>query len=387
MEPISLFDPAVQADPYPTYRRLREQAPVYREPRFGTWVLTRFADVYGALRDHTTFSSAGGIAPGMRGQGGFVTMITTDPPRHTRLRALVNKAFTPRVVAELVPMMRRVVDELLADVDGGPVDMVETLTYPLPVIVIAQLLGIPPEERARFKRWSDAVVGVTDAGLREENQQAVVEMFQYFAAQIAARRAAETPGHDLITAVVRAEIDGEALSDGELLSFCLLLLVAGNETTTNLIGNLLNVLADRPDLWRALRADRTLVEPAVEEALRYDSPVQALWRTATRDVELHGTTIAKDERVMVVYAAANRDPEAFPDPDTFRLDRQLNRHVAFGHGIHYCLGAPLARAEAAVALGALLDRYTALERPAAPAERLPTSILRGFRRLPLQFHP
>jgi cytochrome P450 len=385
MEPISLFDPAVQADPYPTYQRLREQAPVYREPAYGTWVLTRFEDVYGALRDHATFSSARGIAPGIRGQGGFVTMITTDPPRHTRLRALVNKAFTPRVVAELAPVMRQVVDELLAGVDGGSVDLVETLTYPLPVIVIAQLLGIPPAERERFKRWSDAVVGVTDSGLRDENQQAVMEMFQYFAAEIAARRAA--PGLDLITAVVQAEIDGEALSDTELLSFCLLLLVAGNETTTNLIGNLLHVLADRPDLWQALRADRTLVAPAVEETLRYDSPVQLLWRTAARDIDLHGTTIREDERVMVVYAAANRDPDAFPDPDTFRLDRQLNRHLAFGHGIHYCLGAPLARVEAAIALNALLDRYATLEHSDTPAERLPASILRGFRRLPLQVHP
>lgn len=382
---LPLMTRTVQADPYPTYQLLREQAPVYREPQFGSWVLTRFADVYAALRDHGTFSSARGIAPGIRGEGaGAATMITADPPRHTRLRALVTKAFTPRMVATLEPLMRRVVDELLDGVEGDAVDVVSRLTYPLPVIVIAHLLGIPPEERARFKRWSDAVVGITDRGLQEQNQAAVVEMFGYFTDVIAQRRV--HAGDDLISAVVHADVDGQALSDRELLGFCLLLLVAGNETTTNLISNLLAVLAGRPDLWEQLRANRSLVEPAVEETLRYDSPVQALWRTTTRPVELHRTTIPANEKVMVVYAAANRDPEAFPEPDRFRLDRQLNRHVAFGYGIHYCLGAPLARAEASIALTALLDRYPAIALAAEPAERLPSSLLRGFARLPLQLH-
>ena len=355
---------------------------MYHEPRFGSWVLTRFDDVYGVLRDHETFSSARGISPGINGGGGTL-MITSDPPRHTHLRGVVNKAFTPQRVAALRPRIQQIVDELLAGVGNESVDAVALLTYPLPVIVIAGLLGIPPTDRERFKRWSSAVVGFTDTGMRGDNTLAVMEMMQYFAGVIAQRRTAL--GDDLISAIVAATIDGERLSDRELLAFCLLLLVAGNETTTNLIGNMLNVLVERPDLWTALRDNRALVPAAVEETLRYDSPVLLLWRTATRPVEIRGTPIAENEKVMVVYAAANRDPDAFPEPDEFRLDRGLSRHVAFGYGIHYCLGAPLARLEAEVALNELLDRFARVERGDGPGERLGSGILRGFKRLPLRF--
>lgn len=383
MESIDLFTREMQRDPHQTYRLLREQAPVYREPRFNSWVLTRFDDVYHALRDWETFSSAQGIAPGFRGDGfGRIVLITTDPPRHHRLRAIVNKAFTPRMVARLDLMMRDTVDSLLAGVDHDqPVDLPPALTIPLPVIVIAHLLGIPKADRQRFKHWSDAVVGLTDTGVRDGTQSALIEMYAYFSGHIAWRRTQFSD--DLIAALVAAEIDGEHLSEQELLGFCLLLLVAGNETTTNLISNALNVLVDRPDLWQRLRADRSLVPKAIEETLRFDGPVSGLWRTATRPVELNNVAIAAGDKVMVCYAAANRDPAEFPDPDQFLLDRELERHVAFGYGIHYCLGAPLARAEAAVALNALLDRYPAIERGDEPAERLPSTLLRGFGKLPL----
>lgn len=387
MDRVSIFDEAARADPYPLYAQLRKASPVYLEPDFDTYVLTRFDDVYDALRDHSTYSSAQGIAPGLRGSGGMMTttLITTDPPRHTRLRSLVNRAFTPRVLGTLEPWLVDVVDELLADMPTDDVDIVEKLTVPLPVTAIARLLGVAAGDRDRFKRWSDAVVGVTDRGIENDAREQLAEMMQYFASEIAARK--EAPLHDLLTTIVEAEIDGERLTDLEMLGFCLLLLVAGNETTTNLLSNLLHVLAGRPDLWQALRNDRSLVPGAIEEALRYDSPVQGLWRTTTRPVTLRDVPIPEGSRVMVCYAAANRDPDEFPDPEEFRLDRNLDLHVAFGYGIHYCLGAPLARLESKVALNALLDRYDELALGRTRGERLPTSILRGFKKLNLRLDP
>ncbi len=387
MQTLSIFDLATRADPYPVYRQLRETAPVYLEPEFGTYVLTRFEDVYNTLRDHETFSSAQGIAPGMRGggMGGTTTIITSDPPTHTRLRGLVNKAFTPRVLAGLEPSLRGVVEELLDGLGTEDVEIVEGLTVPLPVIAIARLMGIPEGDRQKFKEWSDAVVGVTDRGIGGDMQNRMAEMFMYFTSTIAQRKV--EPTSDLVGILANAEVEGERLTDMETVMFCILLLIAGNETTTNLLSNLLNVLKDRPDLWAQLRDDRSLVPAAIEEALRYDSPVQLLWRTATREVELHGVTIPAGGRVMVCYAAANRDPEEFPEPDEFRLDRDLSLHMAFGFGIHYCLGSPLARLEAKVAINGLLDRYESIGPGASGGERVPSSLLRGFRSLHLDLTP
>ncbi|MGD9934178.1 MAG: cytochrome P450 [Dehalococcoidia bacterium] len=374
-----IFTAETQQDPYPLYAQLRESAPVYVEPQFGTYVLTRFDDVYGALKDHATFSSARGIAPGLSDSGAIMaTMITSDPPRHTRLRALVNSAFTPRMIGRIEPWMRQVVGELLAGIEDDT-DIVESLTYPLPVMVIARLLGIPESDHAQFKVWSDAVVGVTDFGVADTARDSIKEMFAYFSDVIASR--STEPRNDLISSVVHAEIDGEKLNERELLGFCLLLLVAGNETTTNLLGNMLAVLVSDPTLQQQLRDDPSQIPAAVEETLRYDSPVQALWRRTTRPVEMHGVSIPEDSQVLMGYAAANRDPRMFADPDTFRLDRQLNRHVAFGFGIHYCLGAPLARAEARIAIEELLRRYRRLGPGPTASARVPSSLLRGFSRL------
>lgn len=384
---ISVFDPAIRDNPYPTWRLLQSEMPVYKEPDFGTFVLTRFRDVYGVLRDHETFSSAQGIAPGIQnvsaGSSIMTTMITSDPPRHTRLRSLVNRAFTPRVLADLEPWLGTLVKQLVDDMGTKDVDVVDALTVPLPVTAIARLMGIPEADRERFKDWSDAVVGVTDTGISGSRREKVAEMMGYFARTIAERR--EEPRGDLVSTIVLAEVDGQRLTDLELLGFCLLLLIAGNETTTNLLGNLLNILSTRPDLWTKLREDRSLVGPAIEEALRLDSPIQCLWRMTTKDVEFHGVPIPKDSWVMVSYAAANRDPDEFPNPEEFRLDRQLSQHVAFGFGIHYCLGAPLARLETKVALNELLDRYETMSPGASGAERFPSSLLRGFGTLHLDF--
>ena len=378
----TLMTPASNGNPYPEFDRLRAQSPVYFEnesasARGKMWALLRYDDVYGALQDHETFSST---TPNAAEGGMKLVLLTDDPPRHTRFRRLVNKAFTPRRIAELEPWLQSVVDELLADVGSGDFEVVQNYTMPLPVMAIAQLLGIPTEEYQTFKNWTDTMLGIKTP-TAEERGKAVMEMMGYFG-QIAAARRAEG-AEDLITALVEAEIEGEALEDWEVLGFCMLLLIAGNETTTNLMGNTIGFLSTRPDLWAQMRTDRSLVPMVIEEMLRYESPVQVLFRHTMRDVELHGVTIPAGQTVGVFYGAANRDPEEWENPDEFMLDRDLHSHVGFGHGTHYCLGSPLARAEARITLNSWLDRFAALE-PAAPAVRQSGSgVVLGYAALPL----
>jgi cytochrome P450 len=334
--------------------------------------------VYGALRDHETFSSENLMAGRF---GPPIVLIQDDPPRHTRFRRLVNKVFTLKRVEALEPWITSIAHELLDEIGDGTADIVESYTVPLPVKVIARLLGIPGEDYATFKRWSDAFLSTVSAE-RDDRLQNIQAMVAYFGQMAAARRS--QGAEDLITALVQADIEGESLQDWEILGFCILLLIAGNETTTNLLGNMLNLLVERPELWQQLREDRSLVEPVIEETLRYEGPVQRLFRTVTRDVEVSGVKIAQGERITIFYGAANRDPSAFPEPDEFRLDRDLRNHVAFGMGIHYCLGAPLARAEARISLNAFLDRFPLLKRGEAPAVRQTASpIVFGFSQLPL----
>ncbi len=387
--PDRLVDREMFGNPYPVYQALREHSPVHyvsipANPSSGidrpiwAWGLLKYHDVYTALRDHETFSSESPVA----GQfGPPLVLIQDDPPRHTRFRRIVNKAFTLKRVEALEPWITRIADELLEHIGNQETDMVEAFTVPLPMRVIARLLGIPEEDYATFKRWSDAFLSTVSAD-RNDRMQNVQDMVAYFGQMAVARR---TEGaDDLITALVEAEIEGESLQDWEILGFCILLLIAGNETTTNLLSNLLNLLVDRPDLWQQLRNDRSLVETVIEETLRYESPVQRLFRMATRDLEFSGVNIAKGDRITIFYGAANRDAAEFPNPDEFRLDRSLRNHVAFGMGIHYCLGAPLARAEARIALNTFLDRFPHLTRGVAPAIRqTATPIVFGFSQLPL----
>lgn len=374
-------------NPYPWYQRLRPESPFKTAPgggafgpaEGGAWALLKFEDCFRVLRDHEAFSSR--LLGGGDGQGGMV-LIGQDQPRHTRMRNLVNKTFTPRRVAELEPWVTSIAAELLDQLESEDPEMVESFTVPLPVKVIAKLLGIPGEEHERFKRWSDSFLDFYGADPSARMQNAW-EMAAFFG-EMAARRRGQG-AEDLITALVEAEIDGERLTDQEVLSFCILLLIAGNETTTNLLSNFLGIMSRQPDLWERLRADRSLVEPAIEETLRFESPVQVIPRLAVQDAEVGGQQIREGDVVQVFFGAGNRDPEEFPNPETFDIDRDLHQHIAFGLGIHYCMGSPVARLEAKVAINQLLDRYARVEPAGAPGERQTLApVVFGYRRLPLR---
>ena len=391
MAPIEpeLSTPDVIANPYPHYREWRAQSPLnYRflpagavmgfdEP-IRAWALLRHTDVYQVLRDHETFSSrhqlVGKIGPPL-------ALINDDPPRHARFRRLVNKTFTTKRIETLTPWIAEVADRLLNDLGSGEAEVIESFAIPLPLQVIARLLGIPGEDYLTFKRWSVTFFAFSSMSA-EERARSNKEMMAYFGQMAAARRT--QAADDLISALVQADVEGEKLSEAEILGFCMLLLIAGNETTTNLIGNMLGILADRPQLWEQLREDRSLVDSVIEETLRFESPTQRLSRQTTREVELSGVKIPQGELVTVYYGAANRDPAAFPNPDEFRLDRDLRNHVAFGAGVHYCLGAPLARAEANLALNKILDRFPRITRGAKPSVRQTTNfVVLGYQHLPL----
>jgi cytochrome P450 family 109 len=388
LTPPDLTDRALFADPYPLYHSLRSRSPVRYigipaseatgNAPVWSWGLLKYEDVYGALRDHQTFSSE---SPQAGQFGPKLVLIQDDPPRHTHFRRLVNRAFTLRRVEALEPWIAEIANALLDEMGEDGRDVVESYTVPLPVKVIARLLGIPGEDYVTFKLWSDAFLSTVSVQATERLQN-LQEMVAYFGQMAAARR---TRGvDDLISALVEADVEGEALQDWEILGFCILLLIAGNETTTNLLGNVLHALSARPDLWRRLREDRSLVETVIEESLRYESPVQRLFRWTTRKIEISGVKMSKGDRVTIFYGAANRDPQAFVDPDEFRLDRDLRNHAAFGAGIHYCLGAPLARAEARISLNAFLDRFATLRRGAGEAVRQTESpVVFGFKQLPL----
>ncbi len=393
-EPVvveDFFKPATWENPYPAYSAWRERSPVVARMPFVmpdgseieaySWLLLRHDEVYGALRDHETFSSD---FPPIPNGPPRLPLIQDDPPRHSVMRRLVNKAFTARRIAQIEPWIRENAEELIAAMGDGEAEVIGGLAIPLPVRVIARLLGIPGSDYLTFKRWSDSFLTSNARGLEPGSRMRNgMEMAAYFGRVAAERR---TQGaDDLISALVEAEVDGQRLAQAELLGFCILLLIAGNETTTNLIGNMLNLLAARPELWRRLRQDRSLVEGTIEEALRYESPVQVLFRFVRRDTEIAGRRILRNTTVAVAFGSANRDPAAFANAEQFDLERDWRNHLAFGAGIHYCLGAPLARVEAAVALNALLDRYETIAPGARPGTRQSASnVIFGFTELPLR---
>jgi cytochrome P450 len=388
---IDLLSPDARRNPYPGYAQLRAAAPVLRDPRSGTWLLLDYESVKRALTDHATFASDVSAA----GRGNLGWLIFTDPPRHTKLRALVMRAFTPRAVAALEPRIREIARGLLDRTVGrGQMELVSEFSVPLPLMVIAEMLGAPTADWPRLRHWSDAIMGLAHtvaAGPDAERAVAAFraaheEMTAYLAPLLAERRA--RPADDLLTRLTAAEVDGEWLTDHEILVFFELLLLAGHETTTNLIDNAVLCFHEHPDQLARLRAAPQLLPSAIEEVLRYRSPVQATFRVAARDVELHGQTIPARSLVLAMIGSANRDPRHFADAERFDVAREPNLHLAFGHGIHFCVGAPLARLEARVALPMLLDHLGDYA-PAGEGAWEPRAAfhVHGPSRLPLRFTP
>jgi cytochrome P450 len=379
------LDPAFLENPFPFYALGRSFMPVMSHEQWRVWSVFRYADATAILKDHQRWSS--GFIPPPDIPPPPPNMLSSDPPVHTRLRGLVSQVFTPRMVEQLEPRIAAIADELLDAIPAsGEADIVEALSYPLPVIVIAEILGVPPKDRDRFKVWSDEVVATLGTGIsgaeRDLAQQTIEELREYFTALVEERR--RRPTGDLISGLVAVEVEGQKLTFDELLSMLILLLVAGNETTTNLIGNAIIEFMNHPDQLKRVLDAPALLPPAIEEVLRYSSPVQATVRRATCDVEVGGKTIREGEQAIVWLASANRDAEVFPDPDAFDVGRTPNRHLAFGLGIHFCLGAPLARVEARIALEAFLRRFKDFCRvDDEPLPRVPTFIMRGVRKLPI----
>jgi cytochrome P450 family 109 len=384
---FSVFNDEVLRNPYPFFAGLRANSPVTMFGGMGLWGIAKYDDVVRILRDHEAFSSVVG-ARALAGEEVPPSMLFNDPPVHTRLRGLLSKAFTPRMVELQRQAIQDACDRMLDSISSqDEPDVVAELAYPLPVMVIAGMLGVQDGDMATFKRWSDTIIEnvgsmiITgdDSGVAEVN----VEFDAYFRARLQKLR--RQPEDNLLSALVHAETEDGRLSEEDLLVMCRLLLVAGNETTTGLIVNSIRVFSEFPDVVARLRAEPDLIPTAIEEVLRFYPPFPATFRRATRDVDVRGVTIAQNQRVLVLLASANRDEDAFERADEFVVDRDPNRHVGFGMGIHYCLGAPLARLETDIALRTLLPRISSAELLASEDD----SLLRpgGPKSLHVRFEP
>jgi hypothetical protein len=402
-DPYGLLRPERSQDPYPFYARLLREAPVHFSEPWNSWVVTRYADVNAGLRDtrlsanRTNVFSQGmpeeilqKLAPMGRNMASW--LLFHDAPSHTRLRSLINKAFTPRMAELMRPRIRALVEELLDAVQGrGRMDAITDLANPLPIIVIGALLGLPREDRHKLKQWSSLLAALIGTGRPtltevEGGLTAILELEAYFRPLLAQRRT--QPGDDLLSALARSEEQGNLLSEQEVLSTCTLVLFAGHETTTNLLGNGLLALLRHPEQWELLRGAPELLPDAVEEVLRYDSPVQFTNRVAAMDLEFAGHTFRKGQRVMLMLAAANRDPSQFPEPDRLDVRRKELRHQSFGMGPHYCVGAALARLEAEEAFAALLRRFPRMHvEPGASLRWLDNLGFRGLQSLPVVLGP
>ena len=386
--------PRTKADPYPLYAAIRRR-PLVRSA-FGIWITADHAAAESILRDRRFSSSpvhrTGYRPPAYpagdpRAELPAADLLELDPPDHTRIRRLVSGAFTPKAIAGLEPWIRETTDRLLSSADAAAgFDLVDTLAFPLPIAVICHLLGVPAQDQARFRAWGHAVAATlepqTSMAAQNQTREAELALTSYLRDLVAKRRA--DPDESLLSALVAIEEDGDRLSSAELVSTALLLLVAGFETTVNLIGNGTVALLGEPEQWERLREDPALVPAAVEELLRYDSPVQVTQRIAVEDVDLDGTAISKGTAVIVAIGGANRDPAVFDQPDRLLIDRpNASRHLAFSLGIHHCLGAALARLEGRIAIEELTRRYPDLEL-AGPPVRRPLLVLRGFETVPVR---
>jgi pimeloyl-[acyl-carrier protein] synthase len=396
--------PEFLADPYIHYKRLRDETPIFYNEVRGSWVLTRYNDMVGVLRDHDRFSAErdfrpqddraeddrpGGDGYGNSGSGnGFRTMLSSDPPDHTRLRNLVNKAFTARTVERLRQRIHEITDRLLDEIaDRGEMEVIRDFAYPLPITVIAEMLGVPADDRDFFRDQSQKIAvalgPIDDMEVAAAAGQGAFQLATYFNQLIDKRKGEDTD--DLISALLAVEDDGDTLSHGELIGMLILLLVAGHETTVNLIGNGLLALLRNPDQLDRMRNEEGIERTGVEEFLRYDSPVQFTGRGTLEDVEIAGQHIPAGSAVTTILGAANRDPEVFENSDSLDLGRDPCPHLSFSAGIHYCLGAQLARLEGSIALSTVVRRFPKLALATEHLEWRPAPILRGLATFPVTF--
>lgn len=359
------FSPEVKECPYPHYDRWREESPVVWNKEMGAWLVLGYKEAVFVLDNHQIFSSTNSVfSPMAEDVQSFPSIINVDEPRHKKLRALAAKAFTPKSLSrDWMPRIERIVSEQLDAVGPETFNVIGDLAYPLPVRMIAEVIGVESENFAQFKKWSDELAKGIGGVLRTpeediEFQKGLMGLNMYFMQQMQLRR--EQPRDDLFTHILEAEVDGERLTPIEMIAFLVLLLVAGNETTTNLIGTAIRQLAEDPEMMERVRDNRSLVWNLMEESLRYEAPIQGFYRKARQDIELAGQAIKAGDALCVMFAAGNRDPSEFECPAAFDLDKARRDHLAFGKGVHYCLGASLARLEAEIAINAVLDRFETL---------------------------
>ena len=372
-------------NPYPFYRNMRKNSPVHFNSDYAMYGVYRYHDVKKVLGDHSLFSSQFGKAFNPEGGPFSESIINQDPPAHTKLRLIVTKAFTPRAIEKMEPGIVEICNRLIEKMKGQNFDIVSTYTSPLPVTVIARMIGIPESDMGKFKQWSDTIVGGSDANYGDF-PAIMKEMSSYFMESVRMRE--KDPKDDLISAVLAAEVDGEKLSPLQIMGFLILLLVAGNETTTNLISNALYVFDQHPGTYDLLRNDRSLIPQAIEEILRFRSPVQSIFRVAKEDVNLSGVTVKKGSVLQPWIGSANHDESVFPEAESFDIYRKDNRHIAFGEGIHYCIGAPLARLESKIALNLLMDHFSSIRvNRNEPLVTQESDIVFGFKKLPVTAVP
>lgn len=395
-----LTSDAFVSDPYPTYERLRSEAPVYYSEKIEAWLISTYADVSSTLMDTRHFSSRGRFAGVLKHLDSeqrehlqsmtrhfSIGLIASDPPDHTRMRHIINRKFTPRVLADLGPRIEQIVDQLLNDaMQTRSFDFLAAFAYPLPAIVIAELLGAPSEDRDRFKHWSDGILSFQGTGqasfaLLDNAQRGLMDMRAFLEEHVERKRA--DPGDDLLSLLVDAADVDERLSIQELLTLCVTMLTAGHETTTNLIANGTNLLLTHPDQLERLRFSPDLMTSAIEEMLRYEAPLQRNPRRVAVDVDVNGHLLREGDFVLQILGSANHDPAHFPDPDLFDIGRKPNRHLTFGHGIHYCLGAPLAKLEASIAFAAVMERMPNLRPLNEQQSWMRHGLIRGMNAYPV----
>lgn len=399
----NLLSPEIVADPYTFYSALRDRDPVHWNSLLGAWVVTRYEDVRNCFRDPRLSSDR--ITPYYRSklQGPDAErhrvnyemmsrwMVFVDPPDHTRLRRLIDRAFRPRAVERMAPHITQLVHERLDEAaPRGEMDFIQDFAYPLPVLVICELFGVPAKDRERIKAWSEDILTLVFGALgvddrHDRSRQAFEEMSEYLRGIIAERR--KQPGQDLISQLLAKEASGDELSEKDIIATCVLALFGGHETTTNLLANGLKCLLENPGQWVKLKDNPQLLPRAVEELLRFDGPSKAMWRVASESFVLGKHRIDVGDRLLLVQAGANRDPEAFEDPDRLDIEREGNLHMGFGYAAHYCIGAPFARLEGRIAFQALIDRMPDIKLATDQFEWHATLLNRALKSLPVSFAP